>query len=360
MREKLLLPLISECAADATTHLALHADLSFYVGVKVHGFQPFVSHGALVVALGEPICRPDARERLLREFLDNVDRSKRTAGAFPVSAAQLDDLGRFGFSGVAAAVEPFCRPDEFRLDGPRARRLRPSVKKAEAGGVRCAIRFGVELPARESEQLQSLYSEWRDRVHSAGARLLLSPSPFVARSFKRYAIASVDREVCAFATLVPLAARNGWAVEGLFRAEDAPVGASECLLVRVLEELRDEGFTSLTLGPTVLAAPPVSDEHCDSSDPRLVANSVFRWLYSHAPELLKYRSAHGFKQKFHPQTTEVRYFAYRGASLTADLLLDFLSIIFQGFEFKGLVHELWERFLSEPMARTLLPESEEV
>ena len=233
------------------------------------------------------------------------------------------------------------------------------MKRAEQSGTRCAIRHAVELGEEESGQLRAIYADWRERVHGAGARLLLAPSPFVARGFKRYAVASAGGEACAFATLVPLAARNGWAVEGLFRGGQAPQGASECLLVRVMEELRDEGFTILSLGPTMLAVPSRRvTSGGDSSDARLVANSVFRWLYAHAPELLKYRSAHGFKQKFHPQSTEIRHFGFRGTSLTADLLLDFLSIIFQGFEFKGLVHELWDRFLTDPMARTLLPDLE--
>jgi len=311
--------------------------------------------------LGDPLCRQSVRQQLTREFMEFSASQGATPGFFPVSGEFGAELAEFGFGRVDAAVEPVVFLEGFSLAERSSRKLRAGLKRARHARVCCSMKFGVQLDEQGREELESIRRAWFERKGKQGAQLLLAPSPFVAYECKRYAVASVDGIPCAFASLVPVAGRNGWLVEGLYRLSDSPSGTSELLLVRLMEEFRDEGFGFLSLGHSMLAVPAF--EHRDrasSGEPGAVASAVFRWLYGHASALLNYRSAHRFKLKFLPDSLEKAGFYFYPDEMSPQLLLRFLSAVFQQFDFKGLVHELWDRLSSESTASTLLSENEEV
>jgi len=357
-RERLVLPLLLEYAGHGVSFVSLHADVRFYVGQQVRGFVPCVAGRSLLLGLGEPLCPPSQQVRLAREFSEEARGRGLTPGFFPVGEGFLSQLIGLEYSGLSAAVEPVVLAEGFPAGATR-RRLRNAARKARQAGVKCRMSFGVEIDDEQRQALGRIESRWSEHMGPLG-ELLLAPSPFVAAARKRYVVAICGGQPCAFASLVPVVLSNGWMVDGLFRLPDAPRGTTELLLTYLIEQFRDEGFERISLGPSMLAVDRrtwadavVSPEDLD------VANAVFRWLYAHAPALLNYRSAHKFKQKFQPASAVDCFFAFGTGRPDPGLLLDFLSVIFRGFDFKGLVHELWGRLSSQPTAGTLLPEEEE-
>jgi lysylphosphatidylglycerol synthetase-like protein (DUF2156 family) len=359
LREKLLLPLLTQHARQGVSYAALQADVAFYVGREVHGFVPVVASEALWLGLGEPLCRPEHRAVLAREFVTHAREAGIPVAFFPIPGAFLHELTALGMKGVAAAVEPVTFLDGFSLESPQGRKLRQSVKRASHHELRCELKFGDQLADDECRDLEALARRWLQEREGSGPRLLLAPTPFAGRAAKRYAIAYGDAGPAVFASLVPIPGRNGWMVEGLFRTAEAPRGSSECLLARTFAEFRDEGFGMVALGPSLLAVRRRQSFDGELETDCPVTNLVFRWLYAHAPELLNYRSAHRFKLKFSPDRTEPCYLVFEGERPDPELLHRFLGVMFPGVDFKGLVHELWERLSSESVARTLLPEDEE-
>jgi phosphatidylglycerol lysyltransferase len=360
MREKLLLPVITSSAHQGTSLAALRDVGQVYVGRGVPGFVPFVRSNDLCLGLGAPLANRSAVVALATEFVDFIRHQGMIPGFFPASGPFLAAISALGLRGVRAAVEPVRFLDGFSVAAPSGKRLRHAIRQAEHKGVHARLKFGIQLDDAERIALQEIESEWLSRKASGGAQFLFAAEPWRAAAIKRYAVAYVDEEPCAFASLAPMPGRNGWMVEGLFRKAGIPAGTSEFLLARTMEEFRDEGFSVVSLGPSILAVGRRgSDYDVELETVSEQANGVLRWLYAHAPGLLNYRSAHRFKLKFRPDRVEPLFFAFDGDQPDAEMLHNFLSIVFQEFDFGGLVQELWDRLASKTDARMLLSRNEE-
>jgi lysylphosphatidylglycerol synthetase-like protein (DUF2156 family) len=281
----------------------------------------------VAVVLGDPVCAPEAMEKVIQSFLDFCAHSHWRVAFYQASSAYLSAYHALGLHSFKMGEEAVLNPQTFTLRGSALANVRTSTRRAERDGVSIQWFEGVPSTAI-MQQLEDVSLAWL--VHKAGkqasetgfstgrlddvlegaalaeniASLSPSVSPGKAPRFITAVVTTRIGTACAFVTFTPIYAAPlgedthleaqgwGWSLDLMRRTPDAPPGVMELLLVRALERFRSSGAQIVNLGLVALA------DTCQEMTPgqRYLVSGIFDRFH-----LLEGReSLFKFKQKFDP------------------------------------------------------------
>lgn len=272
---------------------------------------------SVAVALGDPVCAPDAREEVTRRFLDFCVRQRWRVAFYQASPEYLPIYRAQQMRVFKIGEEALLDPQTFTLDGSAMANVRTSCRRAEREGARIEWYEGVP-PATVMQQLQDVSNAWltyKQQAEETGfttgklEELIVTAqrAEAIKTSAPRYvtavAFTKADK-ACAFLTFTPLYAHKcgevangqskgwGWTLDLMRRVPDAPPCVMELLLVRTLERFRSQGARVVSLGMVALSD---TDQEMTAAE-RHLTSFVLNRLH-----LLKNRSSlFRFKQKFQP------------------------------------------------------------
>jgi len=335
----------------------------------------------VAVVLGDPVCAPEAFERVTRSFLDFCTLRNWRVAFYQTYPDHLSAYRALKLHAFKIGEEAFIDPQTFTLNGSAIANVRISARRAERDEVVIHWYEGV-LPVEVMNQLEHISNAWLE--HKAGqqtsemgfsmgrleelpdtaerAEMLASISPPSNTSHKVAprvvtAVATTSSsKPCAFVTFIPVygslthdaattgnqsevlgtnpspqrhcvstaspsAAMQGegwgWTLDLMRRAPDAPPGVIELLLVRAIERFRLCGAHIVSLGMVAMA--DTRQEMAPSQ--RQLATFVTDRL-----RLLESRhTLFNFKQKFHPHW-ESRYIVINSTLALPKIALAVLRI----------------------------------
>ena len=287
----------------------------------------------VAVVLGDPVCGPQAFERVARSFLDYCKLRNWHAAFYQANSDHLPAYRTLKLHAFKIGEEGLIDPQTFTLNGSSMANVRISARRAERDNVSICWHEGV--PSAEGmHQLEQISNAWLEagkHTSEMGFSMgRLSELPEAAQRADELAsipsnvthgivprvvtavAATSSGNACAFVTFLPvygsLAADAtveryemegwGWTLDLMRRAPDAPPGVIELLLVHAIERFRACGAQMLSLG---LAAMADTRQEMTPSQGQL-ASFVTNRLHL----LEGRRSLLNFKQKFHPRW-ESRY-----------------------------------------------------
>jgi putative flippase GtrA len=242
----------------------------------------------VAVVLGDPVCAPEAIEKVIESFLDFCARSHWRVAFYQASPAYLSAYHALGLHSFKMGEEAVLNPQTFTLHGSALANVRTSARRAERDGTSIQWFEGVP-PTTVMQQLENVSLTWLERKAGkqssetgfstgrlddviAGATLAeniasLSPSAFPGNAprFVTAVVTTSAGTACAFVTFTPIYAAPwgegtcletlgwGWSLDLMRRTPDAPPGVMELLLVRALERFRSSGAQVVNLGLVALA-----------------------------------------------------------------------------------------------------------
>ena len=310
----------------------------------------------VAVVLGDPVCAPEAFERVTRSFLDFCTLRNWRVAFYQTYPDHLSAYRALKLHAFKIGEEALIDPQTFTLNGSAIANVRISARRAERDEVVIHWYEGV-LPVEVMNQLEHISNAWLE--HKAGqqtsemgfsmgrleelpntaerAEMLASisqpsnTSQIVAPRVVTAVATTSSSKPCAFVTFIPVygtlthdaattgnqsevlgtnpslqrhcvstaspsAAMQGegwgWTLDLMRRAPDAPPGVIELLLVRAIERFRLCGAQIVSLGMVAMA--DTRQEMAPSQ--RQLATFVTDRLH-----LLESRhTLFNFKQKFHP------------------------------------------------------------
>ena len=315
--------------------------------------------GNVAVVLGDPICPPEAFERVTRSFLDFCKLRNWRVAFYQTNPDHLSIYRALKLHTFKIGEEAIINPQTFTLKGSAIANVRISARRAERDAVVVHWHEGA-LPIEAINQLEQISKIWLEHKAGQDASEMgfsmgrLSELPDAAKRGDMLAdIQLADGESivpgvvtgvattssgkpCAFVTFLPvygtlatnitnhqpgvldtnpslrrcplslatspsaaMQAENwGWTLDLMRRTPDAPPGVMELLLVRAIERFRDFGAQLVSLGMVAMA------------DTRQEMTASQRQLASFLTDRLHLlesrRSLYNFKQKFQPRW-ESRY-----------------------------------------------------
>jgi phosphatidylglycerol lysyltransferase len=302
--------LLKELGRNHISHLAVHGAASYH-WLESEGCIAFSLRGRTAVALGDPICPPEATRKGLADFISYCDRQDWIPAFYQVDAAELyRDLG---FTLVPIGAEALIQTQVFSLEGRDRRDLRYAVKRCEKQGVQFSFVSGPEALAAHTDELQAVSGKWLqsrrgpELGYSLGSLDTLT-DPDITVGLATSAAGRIE----AFVSWLPVPARKGWTLDLMRRRPDSAYGAMESLIVRSIEEAASRGLAEVSLGvaPRIIA----------SGESSRAAERALRAMYWGLDRFQRSGTLHRFKAKFGP-CWEDRYLAVPGPSVLPEVLV---------------------------------------
>jgi phosphatidylglycerol lysyltransferase len=219
----------------------------------VDGTIIYGKFGRVWLAAGDPLGKPEDIKALTEGFMAAAAKAKRIA-AFVPATERFARVGiQLGLSAIKIGAAPYFDLADWQPRGNCAKRMRAGVNRAKRAGV------GVEVVAGFDECLRKettdLCLNWlSDRRAATTFGWLLALDPFLNADRKKvFAARDVDGRLVGLLAASPIPARDGWYLEDVLRAEDAPPGTADLLVFETLQQLKAQDATMATLGTSPLA-----------------------------------------------------------------------------------------------------------
>ena len=212
----------------------------------------YVDTGRAWVAAGPPIAAQAALADVTAAFMRAAREAGRKAVFFGVEAGFVAASGLPSFK---VGEQPTWDPVAWS-DGVRASRsIREQLRRARSQGVTVrAVTSGEIRPGAPLRvAIDGLVKRWLASRAMAPMGFLVDVEPYGFAEERRYWVAERAGVLVGLAIAVPVYGRDGWHIEDLLRAPDAPKGTNVMLVDQAMRAFAREGSRYVTLGMVPLA-----------------------------------------------------------------------------------------------------------
>ena len=235
------------------------------------------------IVVGDPVCAPDVLMDLVHAFqLYCVQQHLMIAYLSASESCMSYFLSNCCSIAIHIGEEVIINPSDNHLNssGPHARLLRKKYNHALKSGV--LISEYNDYNESLEKQIDSFTQSW---MHSrTGIQMYLSEvNPFANRTNKRWFYAYHAQKIIGVAIINRLDFYQGWVINMAMTSPSAPSGTSECMILTLLETLRQEHCSFLSIGTT----PALNIERLEGLGPAtkwfvrssyLVAKKCLSWV----------------------------------------------------------------------------------
>jgi len=225
----------------------------------------YVDTGSAWVAAGAPLARADRVAAVADAFIAEARAAGRRACLF---ATEERFTAQSQLRSLPIGEQAVWDPDDWPWALARSRRLREQLRRARAKGIHVrevdageAMKPGT--PTRTA--ISTLVERWLRSRELAPMGFLVQIDPLTLLPEHRLFLAELPPEptpgapadrpgpLVALLSMAPIYARNGWSLQHLIRAADAPNGTTETLIDCAMRWAAGAKADLLTLGLAPLA-----------------------------------------------------------------------------------------------------------
>lgn len=245
--------LVTAFGDDTLAPFALRADKSYFFAHDESAVLAYRVIGGVAIVAGDPIGRADAREELVRSFLDFAhDRGWRVA-VLGVSERDLALYRSLGLRALYHGDEAVVETATFSLEGRLIRKVRQSVHRLERAGFTASVLRPAEIGAELRSELEGIAQQWRGNAPERGFVMALDA---LFRHDDALFVVGFDGEGRARGFLHFAMCRRGSALSlsSMPRARDVPNGFTEWLICVAIDRAKADGLARVSLNFSPFAA----------------------------------------------------------------------------------------------------------
>jgi pimeloyl-ACP methyl ester carboxylesterase len=299
-----LLRLHQSCGYNAHALVGIAPGIRSWTSTDTRGAVAYNQFGKVWLVPGDPLAGAEDLATVTESFLRRARADGRVVGFMPVTERFAKHSSRLGLRAIKIGSAPYFDLATWAPRGDRAKKARAGVNQARRAGVHVAE--VIDVDERFVRETACLFKSWLTTRRSAiKFAWLFSVDVFQHKERKKYFTArDGDGKLVGFLAASPIPARDGWYLEDVLRARNAPNGTNDLLIVEVLELLKRSGAKLATLGTAPMAMEGANDPQIHNSRilgkvTRLVA-TVFSFFYN-------FDGVRRFKTKFAPSWWESEY-----------------------------------------------------
>lgn len=278
-----------------TTDAVLDPNSKIFIHPQIEGFISYRLEKEVCVTFGDPICKKENLLDLTKAFLIFAEEKKCQAIFITTSEGFRELVKDLMVGSIQCchnlALNPILE-DPRKKSGTHASLVRRKTKQAIKEGVTFHELADENI---EEHSIAALGKDWVLRrkgpqIHISHVHL------FDDRLGKRWFYAKKENQLVGIFVLNKLENKNGWLLNHLMLAKDAPNGTPEALIIFAIETLAKENCPYLTFGI-------VPQEYLDAiTGFHFSVTWIIQKLYRLAWKLLKLNGFSMFWNKFLPQT----------------------------------------------------------
>ncbi len=250
-----LLELVREHGRNLHAFMVLEPGLQVWYTPDGRAAVAYADRGGHWVAAGSPLCAVERVAEVTQAFLNAADRAGRVAVFFGVSDRFAERLEGLPVDVLPIGQAPIWDPREWTETVGRAKKLRNRLRRGERLGLCPRLADVRELtvgqPLRDA--MQALTEQWTQAHALPPMGFVVTLELFQHPAERRYIVIEHDDLLAGFAVCVPVSGQDGWLVEDMMVAPNAPAGTGETLVDAAMRQLASEGAAMVSLGLCVLA-----------------------------------------------------------------------------------------------------------
>jgi phosphatidylglycerol lysyltransferase len=310
----------------ADANLVRTGDKSVMFSPDGKAFLMYARQGRSFIAFLDPTGPKASRDELVWQFVETARAAGCRAVFYQTSPALLPAIADAGMKAFKLGELAMVNLAQFDLKGGRWASLRQTATRGERDGLTFETIPADQVPAI-MEDLRRVSDTWLDHHRAREKGFSLGAFTEAYMTAQPVAILRCEGRIVAFANILLTSTKEEASIDLMRFSPDAPKGSMDFLFVRLMSELRDQGYRHFNLGMAPLSGlsrrqvAPVWDR---------IANT----FYEHGERFYNFKGLRAFKAKFHPDW-QPRYLAVAGGLNPVLALLDATLLIGGGL--KGVV-----------------------
>lgn len=256
--------------------------------------------GQIAVTLGGAFGRDRSDPAVARAFVDFCGDRGWTPVFYCVDEAERATLDALGWSRTQVAEEARLHPATWTPAGKKRQDVRTATHRAAREGVRADWTTWAELSFRDRAQIREISESWVADKTIPEMEFTLGGVEEMADPAVHLMVARDAHErVVAVTSWLPVYAASGvqgYALDVMRRRHDAMNGVIEFVIGAVVERLRADGFSILSLSGS-----PLAFHREDAEAERDPVERFLRQLSALLEPAYGFRSLANFKRKFQPE-----------------------------------------------------------
>jgi phosphatidylglycerol lysyltransferase len=272
----------------------------------------YVDTGRAWVAAGAPLADDARFADVTAAFIGAARAASRRACFF---ATEDRFAARVPLRSLLVGEQPVWEPDRWGAVLRGSPSLREQLRRARAKGVRVRATDVHAADAAAREALHGFVDDWLGARELAPLGFLARVDPLALLADRPLFVAERAGELVGVLSVAPIHGREGWLLQNLLRARDAPNGTAEALFDQAMRDAEARGLTFLTLGLAPLAG-------------RVAA--PLRFARQAGRSLFNFEGLRAFKAKLQPSRWDPVYASFPADISAARAIVDVLSAFAQG------------------------------
>lgn len=280
-------------AQRTDAQLALTGDKRFLASPGGCCFVMYQIKGHSWIVMGDPVGARVEWSDLLWNLRERADAAQGRLLLYQISADALPVAIELGLQIVKYGEEARVDLTSFTLEGPAARPLRYSERRAEREGAVFEIVAASAMPAIMDE-LSAVSAHWlkekgqREKGFSVGR--------FERGYMERFDCAVVRKgeRIIAFANIWTTADKSELSVDLMRHGDDMPYGTMDFLFIRLMLWGQAQDYRWFNLGVAPLSG-------LEARRPAPMWSKLGSLLYRHGEALYGFEGLRAYKDKFSPQ-----------------------------------------------------------
>ena len=298
--------------------LALTGDKRFLLADEGDAFVMYQVQGHSWIVMGDPVGPRERWADLVWQLRDRADAAQGRLLLYQITADALPLAIDLGLQLVKYGEEARVDLGGFNLDGPQARALRYSDRRATREGAVFCVVAAVNVPALLAE-LRTVSDEWLALKGQSEKRFSVGAfDPAYLANFDCAVVRHAGR-IVAFANIWASACRTELSIDLMRHTATMPYGTMDFLFIQLMLWGKAQGYGWFSLGLAPLAG----------IEARRLAPLWARaggFLYRHGEALYGFEGLRGYKDKFAP-VWEPRFIAGPDGVGMARALIDLQTLV---------------------------------
>lgn len=281
--------LLNQFGDSPLDYFKLSSDKLLYVSELREGFISYRVTNGFAVVLEEPVCAEENKVVLIEEFESYCKTNGFKPVYYRVDEESLYYFNKFRKKRIFIGQEAILDIPLFKLEGKDRKSLRNGLNSLSKKGYTTQI-HKAPITGFLIQALEQVSNEWLETFEME--EMIFSQGMFDRNELKKHDIITLsDNEgrIVAFLNIIPDYSPDECTYDMIRKTADAPGGAMDALIVKLIEYAREKNYLFLNMGMVPMAG---------IEKPENTAEQVVKFAYERLKRFRNYQGLRDFKEKY--------------------------------------------------------------